>query len=422
MFLKRPMTARDHFDMDSRAMIQLTLQVASQEVIPKIVDYFNQTVIGLHLKQEGENLVVHNDKLPIFQIPNTYRTKTLQGVATYVGQNCCLPFSQSLASISVGEKVVVLNIVHSISDGGYFKLLVHGFLNGIYPFKNQLAPFPVTSPELYPKEIARAPSGLFGWGKGPDVIRIRTKDPNGIRQGHGFGPQYYTIKTPANRLKCYNHKSHKVSNFTETLWLSQILASSCHKSRLLEKAGIITCVDLRQWIENPKQIDPFSVCNSFATVTPVSHIRPGMTLRELGRQMRLDLHRRLDNFEQFSFAKAFENENQDGTDANDESQDPVLEITSMGTLHLKPPIVDAYTSFTVQPVHANRVVSLMSFGVKSRNIDDVIIRLRYGPNQFSTHEMNLYGKTIDYFMHNVDLDLTVNDAFQELLSFQKQLE
>ncbi|KAK8866761.1 hypothetical protein M9Y10_009729 [Tritrichomonas musculus] len=426
MALRQPISRQYYFDMDAKAMIQLTLQIESPDVIPKLIDYYKNTVIPLHLKQEGNYLVHHNDYIPVFEIPHNEHTRTLADTANYVSQHYTRPFTESLASISAGDNKVVLNIVHCIADGGYFKLLVDGFLNGIYPRNHKLAPFPDDSIDLYSNLIKKAPSSGYLWADNPYTTRVTTHDPQFHPSDTKKGISYYTIRTPSKSLKCYNPKKNKISGFSEVLWLSQILAAMAHKDQMIESGGVTTCVDLRQWIENPQKVDPFSVCNSFSAVTPFSEIEPNMTLKQLARNLRNNLNYRLNRLEQFSFVKAFNSEQIENHEKKDTEKDTklvgsALEITSMGTLNLKRPLVDAWTSFTVLPVHAGQIVSLMSFGVKSEEIDDVILRLRYSADHFSDREMKVYGKSIDYFLHNIDNNLSVKEALYEIKRFQSHI-
>lgn len=426
MTLKQLITPQYYFDMDAKAMIQLTLKVESPDVIPKLVNYYKDTVIPLHLKQEGKYLIPHNDKIPVFEIPRNEQTKTLEGTADYVSQNFTRPFTESLASISAGDDKVVLNIVHCISDGGYFKLLIDGFLNHFYPQNRKLSPFPINTMNLFPNLIKKAPSSGFLWSSDPYTIRLSTKSSQLPKSGTKKGIRYYTFRTPSNTLKCFNQRNKKISGYTEALWLSQILSAMVHKNEIIKQGGVTTCVDLRQWIESPQKVDPFSVCNCFSAVTPHSNISPSMTLRQLASSMRKNLNDRLEKFEQFSFLKAFnspqiEKHNDEQKDKENSLFGSAIEITSMGTINLKKPLVDAWTSFTVLPVHAGQIVSLMSFGVKSEKIDDVVLRLRYSGDHFDEHEMNVYGKSIDYFLHNIDYNLTVKEAFEELKRFQSHL-
>ena len=426
MALKRLITPQYSFDMDAKAMIQLTLRVESPDVIPKLIDYYKDTVVSLHLKQDGKYLIPHNDKVPVFEIPRNEQTKTLEGTAEYVSEHFTRPFTESLASISAGDNEVVLNIVHCISDGGYFKLLVDGFLNHNYPQNHKLSPFPINTMELFPNLIQKAPSNGYLWANDPYTIRLTTKDLQAPKSDVKKGIRYYTMKTPANTLKCFNRKTNKISGYTEALWLSQIFAAMVHKNEIIKKGGITTCVDLRQWIEKPQNIDPFSVCNCFSAITPHSEISSNMTLNQLANNLRKNLKYRLDRYEQLSFLKAFNSQQIDDHNQEDSEKEKslvgsALEITSMGTINLRRPLVDAWTSFTVLPVHAGQILSLMTFGVKSETIDDIILRLRYSADHFNDREMAAYGKSIDYFIHNIDYNLTVKEAFEEIKRFQSQI-
>ena len=40
MALRQPISRQYYFDMDAKAMIQLTLQIESPDVIPKLIDYY----------------------------------------------------------------------------------------------------------------------------------------------------------------------------------------------------------------------------------------------------------------------------------------------------------------------------------------------------------------------------------------------
>ena len=418
-------------DMKNKSTLQFALTLNDKSIIPKFVNYLKHNVIALHIKINDDYLVSHNDVIPIFKIPDSH--SSLQKAAYFTAHHFTPSYNKSFASIAVGNDKVILNINHSMADGGYFKFLLKDFIEkyNSNPSNNDFKPkflpsFPKETFQVFKDKLEKAPD-IPLWADDPYITKVTVRnytpklDENDIRNAE---PSYFTLKTNANSLMCYDKQQQKVKGYTETLWLSHILSTIVHNKKLDQYAGVSTCVDLRQWMKNQPDV---SICNSFSVVNPHAPINKNMTLKEFSILLRKDLEFRLKRNEQYTFVKYISQPSLPGQSENKpeiQNSPPVvgLELTSMGEIQLHKPFTDAWVSLTSTLGNSKTIISLMSFGVKSEKKHEIIIRLRYDPHNFNEQEMKIYGKTINYFIHNISLNQKIGDAIEELTQFQKTLK
>lgn len=89
-------------------------------------------------------------------------------------------------------------------------------------------------------------------------------------------------------------------SFTDYSWTSYFIASVVHnnnkKSFEIPKYMYIpTCTDFRRYLRNPN----YSICSLFSIVTPRIPISPKKSLSEIGKEMKMDLTKRMEKDEDF---------------------------------------------------------------------------------------------------------------------------
>ncbi|KAH0793328.1 hypothetical protein GPJ56_002738 [Histomonas meleagridis] len=390
----RKLRPSDYFDINAATMLQLALKVENPKYVNDIAHKLTRIVVPLHTRTHGDLMITHCEEVPVYFLPS--KIKTLQEAANFTAINYTKPFNKALASVAAGKDFVVLNINHLCSDGGYFKYIV-SHLNDQVKSKNIL---PLKAEDIFSSEIDKAPI-VQPWNCDPYITRIST---NGNPKADSPYGSYFTIKAKMSDLMCYDKKTKSIKKFTETLWLSHMLAAFVHKHHIDEYGGVCTCMDLRNFL--PKQSIDYSLTNCFSAVSPSSHISSDMKLSEVGRLMREDMEKKIKEKHHFGFIKSL------GVSSDAKPIPGIgLEITNMGALPIQKPIVDAFVSHHAKTINISSIVSLMSFSVA----DDIYIRLRYGSGVLTHEEMNKYAKSIDFFIRNISLNNTVEEAYNEMM-------
>lgn len=405
----RPLREAELWDMNARSLIMMSLEVEHPRYVPMVVDKLIKSTIGFHIKKEGNNLVAHNDKVPILSLPKGY--KNLKDLSNAFIRENYLDYEKAFAMIGCNETQVSFIVSHMCSDGGYLKYQMEHILDKA----PKLDPLPAISASFFKKEIENAPSDVQLWASHPDVTRLlprRNKcvDP-GVDPSH---PDYFTIEATRDQMKCYDKKIGKLRGLTEYYWLAHIFSAMAFNGRMNDVVGVTTCIDLRNWLP-PGLVDKvhYNFTNGFSAITPISVLKPTMTLRDVGEQMRRDMFRRLDRGEQFGFMKGLK-----GCPDAEQLPGACLEITNMKSMIQKKPIVDSWCALSLTNQSTEQVLSVMSFGTEGYGKNKHVIRLRYGPSGFSKSDMNVFGKSFDHFMRNISLDRRVDDVFDEMRAFQ----
>ena len=391
---KRPFLPIEFEFLRAECMIQLALDFNSQKAADDALIYLKKSVIPLHLKLIDNDLTSSNDEVPVYKLPDGL---DLQDAAYYAYKNYSVPYSQAFASLSTGNKRVILNVDHLISDGGYFKFLV----DNLYHPPISLPHLHTLSADVFKEEISKN-IPIYGQKSNPDLNRLHPKSKNRIYTAYD---DYYDIKKPASSFRCYDHVKRQLSQYTESLWMAHVISSAAFNGSLPEKACVATLVDLRKYLKVPLG---FEHCHMINTVDPCAPLSSNMSLSEVSMLMREDLAKRLKRGEQFAFNKIRE----------PEIPGLFCEITNMGPINIKPPITDAWASLGMK---STGIISLMSFSVKSHDRDDIHIRMRFPPACLSLNEANRYGKCIEYMLTNVDLKRNVGDVYDEVSSYYKHL-
>ena len=147
------------------------------------------------------------------------------------------------------------------------------------------------------------------------------------------------------------------------------------------------------------------ITNCFSSVSPSAKINKNMKLSEVGKLLRENMNIKLKRGDQFGFYKGL----------GEKSEQKVipgigLEITNMGPLPIKKPIVNAWASLHAKTINVEKIISLMSFSVN----DDFYIRLRYGSGALTHEEMKEYAKSVEFAIRNIPFDMSVEEAYNLL--------
>lgn len=406
MSVSRPIHANEIYFIQpfSREMVQLCIEFDHPKYVAQVVETFKKSIVGLHVKTDGKNLIHTDAPVDVASIPSRLRTpaEVCNWMDTY-----CVPFlSDRLATLAYDDRRVAFNSSHICADGGFLTFLLQNCLNPNLP---PAPPLPSTLHGIFDKHLEafkRAPISLddagsmtfWDWPKGVDPKpkgRVRAK--------------FVEHFQPAKELAGY--ENGKVKALTEYLWCGTALSLSAMNGILEPTLGCVTCVNLRNLVE--KKDADLSFCNIFTN----THIKAGnaganVPIGEVMKQMR----------NRFEFLKknhgivaGIERE----FFTNFKNNASVAHVTNVGPLKYGPPIADFYMQQTMEAEATNPVLSVLSYSKIGRGHNDVLTRLRYSPLVVSDENATLLESSIRFFLKNVTPNMTVGEVFNELQRFQK---
>jgi hypothetical protein len=403
--IRRPGARYEIGDMFCRCDIGLALQFSDKSVIPHVLDRLDRAAYGLHLRYSDGNLISVPSPAPRYRLPNQVRD--LHRAAQWLNEHHPLNYSDRLACLGYNDSKVVFNVTHSYADGGHFKYLI----DQLFETKPiDLPPLPPTLEEVLPKEFAAAKHVTLPWTFDPDLARFTSHHATLVNPSKFI--KYETLRFSGDEVKCFNPAKRRFENTTDYLWLSELLAIAVHSGRLPELAGVSTCVDTRSYLKKP--YPEYSLLKCFTQITASTPLLPNLTLREVGRRMRQDMLNRRGDLHDIARLK-YCNEKPIGVP----KPGLVMEISNMGPVALKGPLVEVWTGLNMHADVTGDGVSIMSFSANGPKKNELVMRFRYSDAKIGEDEALAIAKSLKYFMRNISLDRTVQSAFEELREAQK---
>lgn len=427
------------FDINANCMIQLGIEVNQSKYVDKIINFLSNTVIGLHLKQDkqtdGTDIITHTfDDPPIFKLPNSINKNqnTVQQLSEMFISNYNVPPTTRLGSIGYNNKQVVLNISHSVGDGGYFRYIIENLnsylcnnSNSNMNFSN-IPYFPNESTEIFKDFINKSPDPITVWWNQSKINRVYSKKitkAEKISRSKPVKCKYITMRLPLHQLQNYSN-TNKIHGLTDSLLTSIYIASNVHNYsdslnfKFDDFISMPVCVDLRRYMQTSK-ID-FSICNNFSNVTPFSSISHNDTVATVGRKIKADMFRLMKERRDIGNLKSYLKMN--FTKNNEIELDPKngcgVELTYTGPLKIKDPITDAWMGHSLNV--RSSTISLMGFAIQNeRGKDEIILRLRFPPNVFDDEEAFNMSKSIEFCLKNVHNDWSIRNAIEKTCDFHK---
>ena len=426
----KKVTPKHLFEIYANCMIQLGIEVSNGKFIPEIIEKLNKTVIGLHLKfDEDPGLLVSiKDDPPIFKIPNHFQT--LKDASNFLKNKHYVDSSIRLGSIGYNDDKIILNISHSVADGGYFRYIVdHLFSND----KDKAIPlFPLEANEIFKDAIAKAPNTISNWSNQSQVTRVYSHVINKLNFSDitaKYITSYININDLSNNIAIQQDENgkFKAHGITESLWLSIFLAASTHNNNYQHHISMPTCVDLRRYLTNYS----YDTCNCFSNVTPYCHFSDEDTVKVVGERLRKSLQQLMKENRDLGVLRVYDTLspkriNQKTPIDRIKSIENAktgcgIELTYIGPIFIKNPIKDVWIGHSMN-VRSN-TISLMGFGVQSPDKENckIVTNLRFPPTAFSVQEAEKMSKVINYFLVNINQEEKMKEVIKKLSSFYRTL-
>jgi hypothetical protein len=405
--IRRRGTPYEIGDMACRCDISLGLQFGDKSAIPQVLDKLDRSVYPLHLRFSDGDLISVPAPAPLHRLPNQIRD--LHRASQWLNAHHPLDYAERLACLGHNDSKIVLNVTHSYADGTYFKHLLDHLFEAA-PINLPSLP-PILENRL-PAQFAAAADVALPWTYDPCLTRFDTH--HGTLDSPSKFIKYETLRFSGDELLCYNRQTRKFENTTDYMWLSQLLATAVHSGKLPAVAGVSTCVDTRSLMTAPLP-DGYTLLKCFSQVTASTPLSGGLTLREVACRMRADMARRraaLEDIARIKYGSA--------VPAGRPLKGLVMEISNMGAMAVRWPLIDAWAGLNMHADLSGDGTSIMSFSVATERRDDFVMRFRYSDARLGDDEALAIARSLRHVVTRVPLDATVQAAFDELRTLQRQ--
>lgn len=400
---KRRFTTWERLHLFSGTMIQLAVRVADPSIVPCLVDEALKMSVGLHTCRVGDEIWKTQDPPVVHRLPSWI--KNVEDACEWTARQG-LPSSVRCSNLAVGRDIVVLNSNHMAADGGFFKQVLQRYQQSLDGIPAQKYPqFLEATDTHYADEINKPDTGR-PYNQGSCTL-LKCVDKVGVADD---APTHaWTFRVPTRELRCFDPRKGRVTGLTEAIWTSFILSASAFNGKLgVMKCG--TCCDLR----GGHKYNPELACD-FTIVAPEANCSPRETVGEMGRKMRESLRKLLNSQQRFAFLRP-DLYNYPRVDSG-----CGLEISHLGPLTFKHPIVDACMNILMENKQTEDCVSLLSFCKVNEESDVFQARLRCPPTRLDPCEARIIGKTVEHALRTIDPAMSIKDAFESLATFQKSL-
>ncbi len=398
---KRPYRLFEGIHLYTGTVIQLGVKVSDARYIPQLIEEASKMSVGLHVRRVGNEIWRTNEPPIIINLPTWI--ESVEDACQWTAQQK-LPSSTRCSNLSVGQNILILNSNHMAADGGFFKQVLTRFQESLAGIPAKRYPQTLISSEDYYR-VHEIEAGKPFNHSGCTCVMTDCKE--GV---HDKAETFvWAFKFPTKELNCFDKAKGRPSSLTEAIWSSYILSALAFNGKL-GTMRCETCCDLRK----THQFMPEVACD-FTIAAPEAVCKPTETVADMGKQIRNDLQQILGSNRRFAFW------NQDLANYKPIAKGCALEISHLGTIAFKKPIIDACMQIMMESKQTEEVVSLLTFSKVNEDHDDFYGRLRCSPHRLNVTEGRILGMTVEHALKNISPKMTIQEAFDELVRFQHTL-
>ena len=395
----------------------MALKFENSKIIPIFIEKLINSCSGFHIKTDYKNLIFTKDKVDIANLPKSINTPC--EAAEWIVKNNPPKFVKSLSTIAANDQIIVINSNHLCCDGGFLSYILSHFNED-----GKAAMFPRMIDDIFGKQLKEAPDPSTHFVNSDTLPRIKwMKNPKIGKES--LTDQVY-FSHPAKELKCYNDKTKKLHELTESLWAGLSLTLSAMENKFNGVIGCNTCVNLRQML-NKKSID-LSISNGYTRMNIIASTYQdnktyqneilNMKMGDIYKLLRKDFETKKKNGSFFTALKL----NMLGF-PEDPNPGSFGQVTNVGPLKINYPINDFWIQQSVFCKAAERCFSLLSYSKidDQKGKNDVIFNLRYTPTVTPANVAKTVSQCVDFFLTEIDSQMKVKEALKELSDFQKKI-
>lgn len=398
--LRRRLSTIDHFYNQSHGMVQLAVRLSHPKHVPVIVEKLQKAVIGLQVCTTATDFVYKPQNVPVCTIPNGL---SMEQSCRYMFENYTPDFSQRVANIGASDDAVVLSCGHICADGAFLVQVLDSLTNPNADLSHESLPMSIE--QLLGDNLTRNKIHVPHFYVDETVTRVM---PRREVKENFKNAEHIIMECPIETLQCYSNG--KVHGLTDSIWACLIASAWAFNGRI-DRAGVATCIDLRQFQKPLKS--PLSVCLHYSNIDVSAEVFPNMTLKDLGRRMRDDMLDKIRRGFHIGFLQGI---------TKDPGGEPLpgigLEMSNIGQLHVKPPIVDAFIKSSVADACGDPLISFSNFSVVTNHTNTFHANVRYRQTLIDRREVAQVSQGALFAMQKLQPTLTITDAVKIIRAYQ----
>ena len=390
---------------------QLLIELEDNKRVPEFVHKLNKYIVGFHLKINGDNITLHNNPQPVYDIPKDIRN--YRDITNWLFYNHTPPLNQAFGSIAVRDNLICVNINHLCSDGVNLKNLAESLPLPEMDVKHVI---PASTFTIFKDEIDHViQSGIKSYylSEDPLISRVIPKRKASCSLKNS-GVNFKTAHV--SELVC-NHNG-KIRGLTETLWSAIVLSGAVYNNNKLSPCGTATPVNIRPLLKG--NIGKFESCNCAGSITTTAEIILDETVGDLGRRMRDDFTRKYNNGEVFGFQAAIKRAVVQGK-PYPEPPGVGLELSNVGPVKISRPITNVFMSIYF-PAGPSAESSFLTYSTVSDipECNRITSSLSFSDYTLHLKDASLLNKSVMYAITHIRPETKIRDALDELRKFQSQ--
>ena len=290
----REITELETFFVDeSTEYIQFSIKV-KPELMERALENLNQLLFGLKLKYKDKHYF-STSPIKIAKLPN-YIIDCHEAIL-WLNENYTKPPTEILTSMAKNDCIIAISANHSCCSGGYASKCIKLCLEDpkkLFPNGNPtLVATPLT--ETYKNLISEAKKLNPFFFLSKDVTNMKTDFGSPYLMEETHIPITHWIKTPVEKLKCYDNLKKRPTKLNESIWSCWPLVVAAYGAiqknedvNNVKQLSVSSIVDLNRmsFTEKIKDKIDWSCINQVANNNLFCEFNDTTTLRELGGGMR----------------------------------------------------------------------------------------------------------------------------------------
>ena len=396
--------------INTNEKIQFAVEVNDPKYVPIIIKNLKSSITAFNLRKEEDHFVYDERPIHIYEIPKSI--KSSQEACSFISK-IDFDYKDRFAIIAANDNHIAINVSHLICDGGFFVDLF-GKLLKQEPVRLKSV-FPITTEEVFPNECNKVDEKT--------ILRHKKSFEylTSLRWSPGYEESLKKVddKTTAKfvpiivKVKDAMFWKNKFG-LTETYWIGLTLSMMAMNGKLDEAFGVSTCVDLRnkmsQESKNPSISQNFSSANIIA-----KGVSPNITVRDLGKLMREDLQLKQNDGTLFASYKSLFI-----TGQYESNLQPFgyAELSNIGRFPCTGPIVDMWVQNSIKSSNVLSSTTLIAFSKDYHGENTIVAGFQQPIGTISEEDTKVITKSIEHFMTKMPVDITLQEAFNELKHFQ----
>lgn len=399
----RQLQGWDKMFYKGKIMTPIVLRFGDHKDVAKYAEMLSNKVLAFQMGSNGHVLYKNPQKVPIYDLPNM---KDNEALSHYMIHKHTRPFSYALGSIGINYDSIVINCNHMLADGGYLHYIIDEISQGRdSPLDDE---YPHSAEYIFNQEISEAPDKYLPADYDMHLTNFVTKDHDQLSSSEYA--RLIISEFPAETLQCYDKERKKIKGLTESI-LSNFYAAVVAYNAQSYKCGVESCVDLRRFLKKKTWSD---TC-VFSMIPIVAKVTPSDSLDDIGRKLRADMNKKIDNGSGFAYLRAIY-QNKKGP----EFRGCRCEISNVGPTKIGGPLVDAYYGYSELAIAMPHILSITSFSIIGNGRNNVIFRLKYNTDKLSKREAEMMSASTIFSMQNISKNTPLEKAIEEIDKFQKK--